>query len=80
MKLWRFEILFQIKEVNFWGNNYVMSGSDCGHIFIWDRYTAQLVMLLEGDHHVVNCVQPHPVYPGKISNTLYVRKCEAVGL
>ena len=41
-----------------------MSGSDCGHIFIWDRYTAKLVMLLEGDRHVVNCVQPHPYYPG----------------
>ncbi|XP_077977582.1 DDB1- and CUL4-associated factor 6-like [Glandiceps talaboti] len=52
-----------IKEANFWGNNFVLSGSDCGHIFIWDRYTAKLVMLLEGDKHVVNCVQPHPFDP-----------------
>lgn len=56
----------QIKEANFWGNDYVMSGSDCGHIFIWDRYTAELVMLLEADHHVVNCLQPHPFDPSKL--------------
>jgi len=43
-----------------------MSGSDCGHIFIWDRETAELVMLLEGDKHVVNCLQPHPCFPGEI--------------
>ncbi|XP_071800939.1 DDB1- and CUL4-associated factor 6-like isoform X1 [Asterias amurensis] len=49
-----------IKQANFWGSDYVLSGSDCGHIFIWDRHTAELVMLLEGDKHVVNCVQPHP--------------------
>ncbi|XP_041462666.1 DDB1- and CUL4-associated factor 6-like [Lytechinus variegatus] len=52
-----------IKEANFWGDHYIVSGSDCGHIFIWDRYTAKLVMLLEGDKHVVNCIQPHPVDP-----------------
>ena len=40
-----------------------MSGSDCGHIFIWNRKTAQLVMIMEGDHHVVNCLQPHPFDP-----------------
>ncbi|XP_022087584.1 DDB1- and CUL4-associated factor 6-like [Acanthaster planci] len=49
-----------IKQANFWGSNFVLSGSDCGHIFIWDQHTAELVMLLEGDRHVVNCVQPHP--------------------
>ncbi|KAF5278530.1 hypothetical protein FQR65_LT15656 [Abscondita terminalis] len=52
-----------IKEATFWGNDYVMSGSDCGHIFIWDRKTANLKMLLEADQHVVNCLQPHPTLP-----------------
>uniref|UniRef100_A0A4W3IKB3 Ddb1 and cul4 associated factor 6 n=1 Tax=Callorhinchus milii TaxID=7868 RepID=A0A4W3IKB3_CALMI len=52
-----------IKEANFWGNYYVISGSDCGHIFIWDRQTAELLMLLEADNHVVNCLQPHPFDP-----------------
>ncbi|RMC01706.1 hypothetical protein DUI87_21721 [Hirundo rustica rustica] len=56
-------LLAQIKEANFWGSNFVMSGSDCGHIFIWDRHTAEHLMLLEADNHVVNCLQPHPFDP-----------------
>jgi nuclear receptor interaction protein len=48
-----------VKDVNFFGQNdeYVVSGSDCGHLFIWDRKTAQLVNILEGDGEVVNVVQ-----------------------
>ncbi|XP_043272635.1 DDB1- and CUL4-associated factor 6-like isoform X3 [Venturia canescens] len=52
-----------IKEANFWGDDYVMSGSDCGHVFVWERDTAKLCMLLEADQHVVNCLQPHPFLP-----------------
>jgi nuclear receptor interaction protein len=52
-----------IKEATFWGNDYVMSGSDCGHVFIWDKNTAKLKMLLQADQHVVNCLQPHPTLP-----------------
>ncbi|XP_008208996.1 DDB1- and CUL4-associated factor 6 isoform X4 [Nasonia vitripennis] len=52
-----------IKEANFWGNDFVMSGSDCGHVFVWERETAKLCMLLEADQHVVNCLQPHPFLP-----------------
>lgn len=52
-----------IKEATFWGNDYVMSGSDCGHVFVWNRKTGELVMLLEADQHVVNCLQPHPTLP-----------------
>jgi len=52
-----------IKEANFWGNDFVMSGSDCGHVFVWERETARLCMLLEADQHVVNCLQPHPYLP-----------------
>lgn len=58
-------VSLQIKEANFWGTNFVMSGSDCGHIFIWDRHTAEHLMLLEADNHVVNCLQPHPFDPSK---------------
>ena len=52
-----------VKDVNFFGKNdeYVVSGSDCGHLFIWDRKTAQLVNILEGDGEVVNVIQgKHP--------------------
>ena len=52
-----------IKEAAWWGNRFVLSGSDCGHMFAWDRETGNLVMLLEADRHVVNCVQPHPTDP-----------------
>ncbi|KAL1460113.1 hypothetical protein WDU94_012051, partial [Cyamophila willieti] len=52
-----------IKQARFWGDSYVMSGSDCGHVFIWDRQTAALAMCLEGDKHVVNCVSAHPTLP-----------------
>ncbi|KAF7286479.1 DDB1- and CUL4-associated factor 6-like isoform X2 [Rhynchophorus ferrugineus] len=52
-----------IKEATFWGSDYVMSGSDCGHVFIWDRHTAELKMLLQADQHVVNCLRPHPHLP-----------------
>ncbi|KAG5889420.1 hypothetical protein JTB14_032754 [Gonioctena quinquepunctata] len=52
-----------IKEATFWGDDYVMSGSDCGHVFIWNRHTGVLKMLLQADQHVVNCLQPHPTLP-----------------
>lgn len=43
-----------IKGVSFFGPNceYVMSGSDCGRIFIWEKRTGRLVNLLKGDNHV----------------------------
>lgn len=51
-----------VKDVNFFGlqDEYVVSGSDDGNLFIWDRKTAQLVNILEGDGEVVNVVQGHP--------------------
>lgn len=52
-----------IKEATFWGRDYVMSGSDCGHVFTWNRRTGDLAMLFEADQHVVNCLQPHPTLP-----------------
>uniref|UniRef100_A0A1L8DT20 Putative cul4-ring ubiquitin ligase complex n=1 Tax=Nyssomyia neivai TaxID=330878 RepID=A0A1L8DT20_9DIPT len=52
-----------IKEASFWGDEYIMSGSDCGHVFCWERATGKLVMLMEADHHVVNFIQPHPTLP-----------------
>ena len=48
-----------VKDVNFYGLNdeFVVSGSDSGHIFIWERKTSRLVNILEGDREVVNVVQ-----------------------
>uniref|UniRef100_A0A183BIB1 WD_REPEATS_REGION domain-containing protein n=1 Tax=Globodera pallida TaxID=36090 RepID=A0A183BIB1_GLOPA len=46
-----------IKEANWFGpdDQYIVAGSDCGSMFIWERNT-QCV----GDHYTVNCCQPHP--------------------
>lgn len=54
-----------VKDCNFFGlqDEYVVSGSDSGHLFIWDKYTSELVNILEGDEEVVNVVQGHPYEP-----------------
>ncbi|KAI9802391.1 MAG: hypothetical protein M1826_005057 [Phylliscum demangeonii] len=54
-----------VKDVNFLGlqDEYVVSGSDCGNLFIWDKKTTRLVNILEGDGEVVNVVQGHPYEP-----------------
>ncbi|OQV15913.1 DDB1- and CUL4-associated factor 6 [Hypsibius exemplaris] len=49
-----------IKEACFWDDAFVISGSDCGRAFMWDRQTGKLVNAVDADKHVVNCVQPHP--------------------
>lgn len=48
-----------VKDVNFFGldDEYVVSGSDSGHIFIWDTKTSKLLNILQGDGEVVNVVQ-----------------------
>lgn len=51
-----------VKGVNFFGPNteYVVSGSDCGRIFIWRKKGGKLVALMKGDDKVVNCLESHP--------------------
>lgn len=55
-----------IKGVNFFGSNseFVMSGSDCGNFFIWDKNSEAIVQWLPGDENgVVNCLEGHPHFP-----------------
>lgn len=51
-----------IKGVSFFGpsDEYVMSGSDCGHIFIWKKKGANLVRVMVGDRSIVNQLESHP--------------------
>lgn len=51
-----------VKGVNFFGPKceYVVSGSDCGRIFIWNKKGGELVRVMEADKDVVNCVESHP--------------------
>lgn len=40
-----------VKGVNFYGprSEFVVSGSDCGHIYLWDKNSARIVQFMEGD-------------------------------
>lgn len=51
-----------VKGVNFFGPNceYVVSGSDCGRIFIWKKKGGELIRVMEADKQVVNCIVSHP--------------------
>ncbi|XP_076961128.1 uncharacterized protein LOC143637682 [Bidens hawaiensis] len=61
-----------VKGVSFFGPNseYVMSGSDCGHIFIWNKKDCKAVRVMEGDRRIVNQVEPHPTIPVLASSGL----------
>ena len=41
-----------MKGVNFYGpqSEYIVSGSDCSHIFLWDKETEEVVQFLQGDN------------------------------
>ncbi|KAK6163259.1 hypothetical protein DH2020_000123 [Rehmannia glutinosa] len=54
-----------VKGVSFFGPNdeYVLSGSDCGYIFIWKKKGGKLVRMMVGDRHIVNQLEPHPLIP-----------------
>ncbi|KAM0790270.1 hypothetical protein ACM66B_005575 [Microbotryomycetes sp. NB124-2] len=55
-----------VKDVNFlsFGQDaHVMSGSDDGNWFVWDKESAELVAIYEGDSNVVNVMQAHPRLP-----------------
>ncbi|KAL6649722.1 hypothetical protein ACP70R_013946 [Stipagrostis hirtigluma subsp. patula] len=54
-----------VKGVSFFGPNdeYVVSGSDCGHVFIWKKKGGELMRMMKGDKNVVNCIEPHPLFP-----------------
>ncbi|KAK6640365.1 hypothetical protein RUM44_012058 [Polyplax serrata] len=55
-----------VKGVNFFGpkSEFIVSGSDCGNIFFWEKETEAIVQWMAGDDNgVVNCLEPHPEIP-----------------
>lgn len=52
-----------VKGVYFLGPSceYVTSGSDSGHAFIWRKRDGAILRALKGDRFVVNCIEPHPL-------------------
>uniref|UniRef100_A0A8D2DN90 DDB1- and CUL4-associated factor 8 n=1 Tax=Sciurus vulgaris TaxID=55149 RepID=A0A8D2DN90_SCIVU len=55
-----------VKGVNFYGprSEFVMTGSDCGHIFLWEKASCQIIQFMVGDKGgTVNCLEAHPHLP-----------------
>jgi len=52
-----------VKGCSFFGNDYVMSGSDDGKIYIWKKDTGSLVRVLDGLGCIINNVESHPTAP-----------------
>ncbi|PNF37312.1 DDB1- and CUL4-associated factor 8 [Cryptotermes secundus] len=55
-----------VKGISFFGpkSEYIVSGSDCGNIYFWDKGTESIVQWMLGDENgVVNCLEPHPQIP-----------------
>lgn len=55
-----------IKGVNFFGprSEFVMSGSDCGNCFFWDKQNESIVQWMAADEKgAVNVLEPHPSFP-----------------
>lgn len=55
-----------VKQICFFGSRseWVVSGSDCGHIFMWSNKTGDIVKVLEADSiGAVNCFDNHPYFP-----------------
>ena len=44
-------------------DQFVVSGSDDGRIFIWDQFSGRLVNMLSADDRNVSCVAAHPSMP-----------------
>ncbi|CAG9761965.1 unnamed protein product [Ceutorhynchus assimilis] len=74
-----------IKGVSFFGpkSEFIMSGSDCSHVFFWEKQTEAIVQfLLADDNGVVNCLEAHPELPFLASSgldwdiKLWVPSCE----
>ncbi len=52
------------KEAAFFADDrYVVSGGDCGNVFVWDAQSCRLVAKCRGDSDVVNGVLTHPALP-----------------
>ncbi|CAH1797070.1 unnamed protein product [Owenia fusiformis] len=55
-----------VKGVNFYGarSEFIVSGSDCGHVFFWEKQSEKIVQYVEADRGgVINVLEPHPSFP-----------------
>jgi len=55
-----------VKQITYMGgqSEWVVSGSDCGHLFVWCARSGEVVRVLEADETgAINCLSPHPYLP-----------------
>ncbi|GAA5976376.1 hypothetical protein JCM11641_005993 [Rhodosporidiobolus odoratus] len=53
-----------VKDINFaFDGSMVVSGSDDGTFFVWNKETSEVEAIFKGDSSVVNVLQPHPRLP-----------------
>ncbi|BGP01869.1 hypothetical protein JCM10021v2_005577 [Rhodotorula toruloides] len=52
-----------VKDVNFLNKDTVISGSDDGNFFTWDRESGKVTGIWKGDDSVVNVMTPSPTLP-----------------
>lgn len=48
-------LLSSVKGVNFYGPNseFIVSGSDCGNVFLWSKKETSIVNVMKGDENGV---------------------------
>ena len=54
-----------VKECGFAGLNscFVVAGSDCGCLYVWDSATGELLTVVKADSRILNTCQAHPTHP-----------------
>ncbi|KAL6030469.1 hypothetical protein STEG23_031373 [Scotinomys teguina] len=54
-----------VRGSHFYGprSEFVMSGSECGHIFIWEKSSCQIVQFLKAEERRTNYIDSHPYLP-----------------
>ena len=69
-----------IKGISFLGpsDEYVVSGSDDGHVYIWSKQDGKLQQWLKGDDSVINCLEPHPHLPCTMATSGEAGACQRV--
>lgn len=60
---------FQIKEATYFGDRFIISGSDDGHIYFWDRFTGELVHILKVSSSRKHFLDPNSCCESPMSGT-----------
>lgn len=74
-------IMTDIKECAFIGNDCIASGSDDGCLYIWDRWSGRLIWRAQCDSEVLNCIAVHPIdFDIAVSGMLLIERDHDIGI